>query len=339
MQKGALAVTTATGMGPLPELLAEAAGDRAVARAFQRADLPLSLVAEKHTLLPMAALVDLFSEAGREAGDRLFGLKVGLQMGSKAYGLWMDYGRAAPSLREALRRLAWSITLHQSGPAVLVEERGRVSLMTYRMPGFRLADKRQHSDHVVPTMIDLARRYLGKNWNPAWIELDYPGDSQAGVLSDALQTELRFGGRAISLPVRTEDLDRRPAGGSAAGESGPTALDLIAQLERRALPPIVAAVEACISIQLLEGRAGIDGVARRLDTSVRSLQRALDLEGLSYRALLESFRMRKAAELLSERKAAVTEVAFALGYTDPANFSRAFRRWTGHPPSRPREAR
>lgn len=68
--------------------------------------------------------------------------------------------------------------------------------------------------------------------------------------------------------------------------------------------------------------------------SRRSLQRRLRGHGTSYARLLEDLRREMASELLADRRLAVYEIAFLLGYSEPSAFNRAFRRWTGSAPAR-----
>ncbi|MEZ0365796.1 AraC family transcriptional regulator ligand-binding domain-containing protein [Mycobacterium sp. pUA109] len=65
----------------------------------------------------------------------------------------------------------------------------------------------------------------------------------------------------------------------------------------------------------------------------RTIRRQLSAEGTSFRALREEVRHRLALELLDTGELTVAQVSHRLGYSDPASFSRAFRRWTGHSPS------
>lgn len=69
------------------------------------------------------------------------------------------------------------------------------------------------------------------------------------------------------------------------------------------------------------------------DLSVRSLQRRLAVEGLSYSKLVEQARGELAIELIENTHTSVTEIAHELGYSSLPNFSRAFKRWTGKSPS------
>jgi AraC-like DNA-binding protein len=92
----------------------------------------------------------------------------------------------------------------------------------------------------------------------------------------------------------------------------------------------VARVEAHVDA----GRTDADDVARALHVSRRTLVRRLADAGTTWRALLEASRKRRAAALLCAPGIGVADVAWTLGYQDPSNFGRAFRRWFGVSPAR-----
>jgi AraC family transcriptional regulator of adaptative response / methylphosphotriester-DNA alkyltransferase methyltransferase len=78
----------------------------------------------------------------------------------------------------------------------------------------------------------------------------------------------------------------------------------------------------------------IDEVARRVATSPRQLQRVFaDVAGLGFRSYLRRLRMVKAAELLAGGCLPVKEIAKAVGYGDPGQFSKAFKRTYGLSPT------
>jgi AraC-like DNA-binding protein len=72
--------------------------------------------------------------------------------------------------------------------------------------------------------------------------------------------------------------------------------------------------------------------ARLLATSPRSLHRGLAAEGTRFRDVVDALRHERAVQLLRSG-AKLAWVAETLGYSDVANFRRAFRRWTGHAPA------
>ena len=73
-------------------------------------------------------------------------------------------------------------------------------------------------------------------------------------------------------------------------------------------------------------------VAEQLHVSERTLKRRLQAEGCSFQALLDEVRQRDAQRLLANPQLAIKQVADAVGYADPANFARAFGKWTGLSP-------
>jgi transcriptional regulator GlxA family with amidase domain len=78
----------------------------------------------------------------------------------------------------------------------------------------------------------------------------------------------------------------------------------------------------------------LDELARRVAASRRQLQRAFaEAGGTSFRTYLQTVRMTVAAELLRAGSTPINRVASAVGYRQPAQFAKAFRRHHGHPPS------
>ena len=73
--------------------------------------------------------------------------------------------------------------------------------------------------------------------------------------------------------------------------------------------------------------ASLEEVANALAMSPRSLRRKLEGEGTNYKTLLDQERQQSAEQLLLGSNMKLDEMAFHLGYTDTASFSRAFRRW------------
>ena len=92
-------------------------------------------------------------------------------------------------------------------------------------------------------------------------------------------------------------------------------------------------VEAVVEPLLAEGDANIDRVARELGLSRQTLYRRLKAEDVTFEQLLDELRHRLALKLLRDDGMAVKQAAWRLGFSDPAAFSRAFKRWTGSAPS------
>ncbi len=78
----------------------------------------------------------------------------------------------------------------------------------------------------------------------------------------------------------------------------------------------------------------LDDIARRVASSRRQLQRAYaEIGNTTFREHLTRVRMDRAAALLSDKGLTVREVARRVGYRQPAQFAKAFRRHHGTSPS------
>ena len=78
----------------------------------------------------------------------------------------------------------------------------------------------------------------------------------------------------------------------------------------------------------------LDDIARRVASSRRQLQRAYsEIGDTTFREHLTKVRMHRAAQLLADRNLTVREVARRVGYRQPAQFAKAFRRHIGVAPS------
>jgi len=77
----------------------------------------------------------------------------------------------------------------------------------------------------------------------------------------------------------------------------------------------------------------LDQMARQLNTTPRTLIRRLEKEDTSFKQLLESLRREYAEKLLRDARLNIADAAEILGYSDTANFGRAFRRWYGESPA------
>ncbi|QSP95901.1 AraC family transcriptional regulator [Marinobacter salinisoli] len=78
---------------------------------------------------------------------------------------------------------------------------------------------------------------------------------------------------------------------------------------------------------------GLEQVADQLLISPRTLRRQLTREGLRFKQLQDRIRHERSLVLLRRQELNLDAIADALGYSDPSNFARAFRKWEGVAPS------
>jgi AraC-like DNA-binding protein len=76
----------------------------------------------------------------------------------------------------------------------------------------------------------------------------------------------------------------------------------------------------------------VESTAEKLGISIRSLQLYLKREGVSYSGLLHEIRRDAAINYLKDKNAAISEIAYFLGFSESSAFQRAFKKWTGVSP-------
>jgi AraC-like DNA-binding protein len=96
---------------------------------------------------------------------------------------------------------------------------------------------------------------------------------------------------------------------------------------------LVTRVKMAITDELASGAPTDDRIAHSLFMSSRTLSRKLNALGTNYTQLLEAVRRELAEQYIADPALTISEIAFLLGFSEQSAFSRAFRRWTGQPPS------
>jgi AraC-like DNA-binding protein len=102
---------------------------------------------------------------------------------------------------------------------------------------------------------------------------------------------------------------------------------------------LVARVRRAVALGLPRGQGDLEAVSRTFALTARTLQRRLAQEGTSFQRLLDEARSVAATRQLRESSLSIAEISFVLGYSEPAAFHRAFRRWHGVTPQEYRHDR
>jgi AraC-like DNA-binding protein len=324
--------TTASGMGPLPRLVEEANGPRAVERVFRAEGLPLWLAHDQNGKMPLRSMMGLMERSARELGDELFGLHLGLAMRPEDYGPFVRYMASAPDLLTLIRRSIRSLRYHITGcefDLEIFDQRARWGIRTSDPTSF---GRRHLVEHVIHPMLNVMRRYLGPNWSPLRVEVEHDGPACWRRLEESIGVPVVFGSDTNAVVFPAAQLCHR-ALHQIPAKNVLTWRELRHMVKRRPPRTFVEATREIVRIRLLDATADLDGAARLLGVASRTVQRHLALENLSYRDLVQQLRMERALDLLQESVEPVTSIAFSLGYNDVAGFTRAFRQWTGMAPS------
>lgn len=175
---------------------------------------------------------------------------------------------------------------------------------------------------------------------PAQLSVSWPPPAHAARYRELKGLQVRFGASDRPRFVMELAASRVEA---PLPMANPLAVKDIEETCRRMLDDVTQSRswEAWVTSMLrgVEGHFPSQGeLATMLRISSRTLARGLEAEGCEYRALASSIRHERALELVRGTNLPLAEIADRLGYSDAANFSRAFRKLEGHSPGEHREA-
>jgi len=91
-------------------------------------------------------------------------------------------------------------------------------------------------------------------------------------------------------------------------------------------------IQAQLVKMLPEGEASIEKLAKKLHCSVRTLQRKLGGQQITWKQLLDRTREQLARQYLEDKGLSLLDIALLLGYSDQGTFTRSFKRWSGTTP-------
>ncbi|HEX5276982.1 MAG TPA: AraC family transcriptional regulator ligand-binding domain-containing protein [Fluviicoccus sp.] len=165
------------------------------------------------------------------------------------------------------------------------------------------------------------------------VAFDFAGsDADARLAAEFCKCGVRYGAgwTGFSLPMAQLDMPLRMA--------DPAAFSEAVEICRRELEKMTRQVSMAARVRRLmleqqNGFPSLQMVARLFHLTPRTLHRRLIEEGTSFKQVLEEVRHRLALEHLKSGRLSIQEIAFLLGYSDVANFRRAFKRWEGVAPS------
>ncbi|MFC5608358.1 AraC family transcriptional regulator [Variovorax soli] len=173
---------------------------------------------------------------------------------------------------------------------------------------------------------------LGPDVRPTLARFAYPAPQHRAMYAEQLQCHCVFGWHRNELRFDGDVLSRRPRlANPFTAAALQTACDgLLAEIEESA----GFAGKVYQALRLLpDPGAGMKMVASSFKMTERTLRRRLALEGTSFSTIADQVRHSMATQHLQRPGASVEQIALITGFSDSANFRRAFLRWTGMSPA------
>lgn len=292
---------------------------------------------ESSIRIPIDRLYAAWAALARELGDPAVGTRAALGLTIADLDLFGFCVATAPTARAAARTAASYAALVTDSGAWSIDEEADPVRVVWTRPGPLTLGRAISNEAAVASFAVCFRELTAAS--PLAVELRQRRPSRSGEHRDLLGCPVHFGCERDRLLYGRKELEIVPRQANAGLWRF---LSAIADREVARVRPrgTGARVERALAGALDGGGLpSLGDVARALAMSERTLRRRLRGEGTSFRAIVDELRRARAAELLADSSASMSQVAIAAGFADGSGFGHAWRRWFGAAPSSARRSR
>jgi len=295
--------------------------------AFARAGLDFTKVGDGQARYKALKIPLLWEAAVDLTGDPELGVAVGKSWCPTTFHALGFAWLASDSLFEGFSRLHRYSHLLNNSLVTGLEPVGA----QYRFSITNSEDSSQFhpagNDAGISSIVKMCRLLAGEEFTPTAVHLirDHRGP---GALEAYLGLTPEYSMQENAILIDRQQADKHLTTGNPvlAQANEQTIEHYMLELEKH---NVVAKI-----IELLpSGNISEEQVAGKLHMNLRTLQRKLKSEDENFRKLLNDTRQRLASGHIKNSHMTLTEIAYLLGFADQANFTRAYKRWTGQSPS------
>jgi len=265
--------------------------------------------------------------------DDLLGFHLACDYDLREIGLLYYVWNSSNLLGDAFRRAERYSSIVNEAVSLRVRGNGNDIALTSTYVGIKRLSDRHQIEFWVTSLVRICRQLTNRHLRPSSIGFVHrrKGGAPAlekflgcDVIFDAASDEVAFPGTVKQMPVVSADphLNKLLIKYCEEARSHREAGRLTFRV----------AVEIAIAPLLPHGTARADEIARQLGMSLRTLERRLASEGLTFGGILSELRFDLAKRYLQEGDLPISKIAWLLGYQDASAFTHAFKRWTGKAP-------
>lgn len=299
-------------------------------RLFEGLSISEAALSDPSTRLPIPTVERLVARARELSGEPGIGFHLGLQMRISAHGELGIAAMTASTVREALEvatrfaptrttAIALRFQLDEGVASLIVEERAPLGTARDVILFALIVGIWQIGNALTGRALEGGADLVFEE--PSYFRR-FADFAPGAIRFDQPVNRMTFDASILDLPLVMSD----PAAQRIAREQCERALDALGHQAQ-----LLTRVRA-LSAREEGGFHSLAQVAKRMHMSGRTLKRRLQAQGTTYSRLVEEQRREAAQLLLQSSDVSIEEVAQRLGYSDAANFTRAFRRWTGASP-------
>jgi len=290
---------------------------------------------DSHGKVSGLALRTLFLRAIQLTHEPGLGFFFGLQLKLSSHGMVGFAAMTSATLRDALRVAERFFALRAPFLSLHVVEQDEQAALELASVFPDTEVRAFVTESLFTALVQMARSVLGRPVQ-AMFELNYPEPAYFTGFAHLWPGPVRFGRPVSRICFAPALLDE-----SLQMADAVAARQALSECERELgnlneTSSLLASVRRQLGARE-RGYPSLTELARERHVSPRTMKRRLAEQGTSYQTLLDELRRDRALKLLEIESRTIEQIADQLGYSDAANFNRAFRRWLGRSPSAWRE--
>ena len=276
------------------------------------------------------AFAALLALAARRAGVDDFGLRLAQARRPSTWGVVGLLMQQQKTVGDAVRAATQYIAVHSDGVRAEIETFGEEAVVWIDIEhgdDSSVFDRSQRAEVALGSATVVIRRLMRREWQPLRVGFTH------AARGDLERYRLYFGRIPLFdqdrnyLVIAQADLD------APIPDHDPEAERITRRFTEQQLPatgpPFSRAVALTISQRLAEGGLSAEAVAAALELDLRTLQRRLMAEGVSFSALLSRVRMDLSRTYVEGSRRPLAEVADLLGFSSLSAFSQWYSKTHG----------
>ena len=302
-----------------------------IGRYIERFRLPGKMLDTPDLYIDEARFWRLSSDLAEREGFLDWGFRAGQQMDLSVLGEFGTTLLQQPSLKVALETFVITISTETLGTHFSLKKQGEFFWLIMQ------------GHHGVPTgrsiielydlqfLFKLVQSAVGDAWRPPFVHLQCDSLPEGIARNEISRGDIRFSSTitAIAIPEALMAAPMR-------NYSPFSAVETETQHNSRGQVDFTTSLRLLLTGYLDKGLT-VGDCADLVGMSGRTLQRRLAEHETSFCELLDQTRFDTAKTLLRDKSISVSNICYELGYENPANFTRAFRRWASVTPLQHRQ--
>lgn len=295
-------------------------------KIFEDAGVDPKVLSNGDARFESAAMRKLWAGVAENSENPCIGIEVGKLWSPVSFHALGYAWLASQSLQDAMQRFCRYAKVVNTQLVTHLSRKGLDYSFSFESQQDWTRDLPQVLDAAFIALITMCRLLLGAKFSPVEVRLTVASSASTPILEAALGAPVVCGCEINEMIISRNDVERSLPGAS---------LELLRvnenllqdYLQRIEATDIVHQVERAALELMPSGDATEQKIAAMLNMSGRSMQRRLSEEGTSFTHILQSTREKMSGLYIRENKLSLSEIAYLLGFSEQANFSRAFKRW------------